>query len=318
MISVSVEGKQVTGMQVFTILLLIFSSVANGYHDEWNSKVVNSDRDGEWGEDDPRWDTEIPNWWDEENFVPPVGPVEERSKDFWMEKAQNSLKEKLSQKLNLNKAKNLVIFIGDGMGISTQMATRVYKEDVRTELSFEKFPHTGLSKTYCINYQVPDSACTANAILSGFKNNYATLGVTGEVNLRECSKQQDNSTHVDSIFKFAQDAGKATGIVTNTRVTHATPAAAYAHTSSRYWESNENTPEGCDDIAHQLIHGEVGSKFDVVMGGGRRHFLPVGATGRRTDGRNLISEYVEMQQKQQSRFVYVENRVRSCQRSIVF
>jgi alkaline phosphatase len=263
----------------------------------------------EWGADDPRWVTKIPNWWDEKNFVPPVGPVEERSKKFWIDQGQSLLKKKLSQKLNLNKAKNLVIFIGDGMGLGTLMATRSYMNDVNTQLSFENFPHTGLSKTYCINYQVPDSACTATAILSGVKSNFGTIGLSGAVNLRECLKQQDNSTHVDTIFKYAQIAGKATGVITTTRVTHATPAAAYAHTSSRYWESNENAPEGCDDIAYQLIHGEVGSKFDVVMGGGKRHFLPnTTSEGLRTDGRNLIDDF---RSKNNDRAKVVHNKVSS-------
>jgi alkaline phosphatase len=296
---------------VFSLIQISFGEFDGHKNDEWNREnhQLNSRNDDEWARDDPRWKSKIPIL-DESRFVPPLGPAEERTRSFWVNQGQNLLNQKSKQKLNLNKAKNLVIFMGDGMGISTQMAARVYKDDVRTELSFEKFPYTGLSKTYCINYQVPDSGCTANAILTGIKSNYRTLGVTGEVNLRECLKQQDNSTHVDSIFKFAQDAGKATGIVTNTRVTNATPAAAFAHAASRYWESNENTPEGCDDIAHQLIHGEVGSKFDVVMGGGRRHFLPNSTTeGLRTDGRNLISEYQSMQQLQNNRFAYVENRV---------
>lgn len=270
-------------------------------------------RDQEWTVDDPRWESKIPNWWDEEHFVPPVGPIAERSQNFWINHGQNLLEQKINQKFNLNKAKNVVIFIGDGMGLSTLMATRSYISDVQTELSFEKFPFTGLSKPYCINYQVPDSSCTSSAILTGVKNNYGTMGVNGNVNLRNCTAQRDNTTHLDSIFKHAQNAGKATGFVTTTRITHATPAASYANTASRYWESNENTPDGCRDIAYQLIHGEIGSKFDVVMGGGKRHFLPNsdGTNGWRTDNRNLINEYLEMQQSNNNRAELVTSRV-SC------
>jgi alkaline phosphatase len=264
----------------------------------------------EWSEDDPRWDTKVPNWWDEKNFVPPVGPVEERSKDFWLKQGQSLLNKKINQKLNVNKAKNLVIFIGDGMGLATLMATRSYMNDVKNELSFEKFHHTGLAKTYCINYQVPDSACTATAILAGVKSNYGTLAVDGNVNLRECDAQRDNKTHVDSIFKYAQDAGRSTGIVTTTRITHATPAAAYAHSASRYWESNENAAEGCLDIAYQLIHGEIGSRLDVAMGGGRRHFLPnINNAGLRTDNRNLIKEYLSKHTKNNLQAQVVQNKV---------
>lgn len=174
-------------------------------------------KDVEWSENDPRWTDKIPNWWDEANFVPPVGPVEERSKKFWVDQGQALLNKKVNQKLNTNKAKNLVIFIGDGMGLATLMATRSYINDVKTELSFEKFPHTGLAKTYCINYQVPDSACTGTAILTGVKTNYGTIGVSDGVNLRDCEAQQDENTHTDSIFTYAQKAGKATGVVTTTR-----------------------------------------------------------------------------------------------------
>lgn len=269
-------------------------------------------KDIEWGENDPRWETKIPNWWDEANFVPPVGPLEERSKEFWLNHGQNLLKEKVNRKLNTNKAKNLVIFIGDGMGLATIMATRSYIKDVQTQLSFEKFPNTGLAKTYCINYQIPDSSCTATAILSGVKNNYGTISLTGEVNLRDCTKQQDNSTHVDTIFKHAQDSGKSTGVVTTTRLTHATPAASYARTSSRYWESDDGVPEGCDDIAYQMIHGDVGSKLDVAMGGGRRAFLPYLTDGGiRADNKNLINEYLKIQAENNKIALLLQNKVSS-------
>lgn len=79
-------------------------------------------------------------------------------------------------------------------------------------------------QTYCVNYQVPDSSCTATAFLSGIKTNFGVLSMSANVPLRNCSAEHDETNHVDSIFKFAQDAGKATGIVTNTRITHATPA----------------------------------------------------------------------------------------------
>jgi alkaline phosphatase len=83
---------------------------------------------------------------DRPDWVPLSGPVEEQEKSFWNNKAQNTLKDKLNQKLNTNIAKNIIVFIGDGMGFSTTMASRVYMKDVNSELSFEKFPYTGHSK----------------------------------------------------------------------------------------------------------------------------------------------------------------------------
>lgn len=268
-------------------------------------------RNTQWPPNDPRWD-DIPNWWDEENFAPPNGPEQEKNQKFWIHQGQEKLKEKLSQKINMNKAKNLVIFIGDGMGISTQSATRSFLGDDSTELSFEKFPFSGLSKTYCVNYKTGDSSCTATAILGGVKINYAVLNLDARVQLRNCSAQQDESTHVDPLFfKYARDHNKSTGFVTTTRITHATVAAAYARSASRYWESN--APNGCQDIAHQMIHGDIGSSIDVILGGGRQHFIPNtttidGRAGSRIDGRNLLDEYRIVGKKQRRNFALVNSR----------
>lgn len=184
----------------FTILVVLLSF-------EQSLSQNDDSKDVEWSADDERWTNNIPNWWDENSFIPPVGPEEEKSRKFWIDRGQNSLKRKLKQKLNMNKAKNLIIFIGDGMGLGTVMAARSYIKDVNFELSFDKFPHTGLAKTYCINYQVPDSACTASAILSGVKANYGTIGVTGSVNLRECHNENSENEAI-SIFEYAQNDGE--------------------------------------------------------------------------------------------------------------
>lgn len=78
-----------------------------------------------------------------------------------------------------------------------------------------------------MNYQVPESACTATAFLSGIKTNFGVLSMSGKVEQRNCTAEFDTSNHVNSIFDYAQKAGKATGIVTNTRVTHATTAGMF-------------------------------------------------------------------------------------------
>lgn len=293
--------------KVFIICITIVVVLA---HEEFENRNI------QWEYDDPRWVSEIPNWWEPESFVPPIGPTEEKSRTFWVKQGQDFLADKIEKKLNTNKARNLVIFIGDGMGISTQMAARAYMGDDSTELSFEKFPYSGLSKTYCINYRVSDSACTATAILSGIKNNFNVLSLTGDVNIRDCKAQRNNNTHIESIFKYAQDDDRSTGFVTTTRITHATPAAVYAKSASRYWEINEGVPEGCDDIAHQLIHGDVGSKLDIILGGGRRAFFPNtfvnenNERGDRTDNRNLINEFKLKHMAQGKNASFIQNRVR--------
>lgn len=252
---------------------------------------------------------------DNPNWRPPVGPEEELEIDYWLSTGQKILQQQLAKnRLNLNVAKNIVIVIGDGLSLSTQMATRAYLGNENVELSFEKLPYAGLAKTYCVNYQVPDSSCTATAILGGVKNNYGSIAVGAKVPLRNCSAHSGTAENVDSIFKFAQDAGKRSGIVTTSRVTHATPACAYAHSAARYWENaNEILDTDCVDIAHQLVHGEVGSRLNVILGGGRREFLPRGrgavAGGTRDDGRNLINEWQRSKDELRKNNKYVENKV---------
>ena len=150
----------------------------------------------------------------------------ETQSSFWINKAQHVVKTNLELEavLNENKAKNIIFFLGDGMGLQTTAATRAYIDSEEHELTFEKFPHFGLSKTYCVDSQVADSGCSATAYLTGVKNNYRTIGLNAKVNRRDCVAGLDEKNHLESIARWAQKAGKATGFVTNTRVTHASPA----------------------------------------------------------------------------------------------
>lgn len=249
---------------------------------------------------------------DNPNWRPPVGPVNELDLNYWLSSGQKLLRDQLLTKnqLNLNVAKNVIIVIGDGLSLTTQAATRAYLGNENVQLSFEKLPYTGLAKTYCVNYQVSDSSCTATAILGGVKNNYGSVSVSAKVPLRNCSAHLA-SENVDSIFKYAQDAGKRSGIVTTSRITHATPACAYAHSAARYWENaNEILEEDCVDIASQLVHGEVGSRLNVILGGGWREFLPSNGRGIRDDARDLISEWLASKGDQGLISQFVDNRVR--------
>lgn len=81
--------------------------------------------------------TQVPN--------PHIPPMEYNS-EFWIEQAQKLLHEKVKAKFNTNKAKNIIMFLGDGMSLETLAVTRVYAGSEQHMLSFEKFPHIGLSK----------------------------------------------------------------------------------------------------------------------------------------------------------------------------
>lgn len=235
--------------------------------------------------------------------MPRVINVQEGSRTFWINKAQNNLRALLNQNRNSSStAKNVIFFLGDGMGFATTATARMHTGKEENFLSFERFPHFGMSKTYCIDRQVADSACSATAFAAGVKANYNTLGVNGNVRVGNCTINDEDS--VASITKWAQDAGKGTGIVTTTRITHATPAGFYSHVPRRSYETNEDIAERCNetnfgDIAHQLVHGEEGKGFKVILGGGRRSFRNTTAideenrAGYRTDGRDLINEWIE-------------------------
>ncbi|XP_063237764.1 membrane-bound alkaline phosphatase-like [Bacillus rossius redtenbacheri] len=233
----------------------------------------------------------------------------EKDPAYWNNKAQETVKQHLFAERIEGRAKNVILFLGDGMSIPTLTATRLYIGQKRglsgegQELSFEQFPYTGLSKTYCVDSPVADSACSATAYLCGVKANYGTLGVSARVARKDCRAQRNSSTHVTSVFQWAQDAGKATGLVTTTRVTHASPAGAYAHTANRDWESDAEVardgvdPARCPDIAQQLVRSSPGHNFEVVLGGGRRCFRPrstvdeEGRRGSRLDGADLVAEW---------------------------
>ena len=186
------------------------------------------------------------------------------------------------------RAKNVILFIGDGMGISTITAARIYEAQKRGEtgeenrLSFETFPNVALVKTYNTNAQVPDSAGTATAIHSGLKTRIGVLGIGPDAEKGVC---KDALAHpLPLLGEEVKARGLALGIVTTTRITHATPASVYSRSADRDWESDTNIPadqqgQGCKDIALQLAE----ARFDVALGGGTAMFYGKQAGGRRGD-----------------------------------
>uniref|UniRef100_A0A3B4A6W3 Alkaline phosphatase n=1 Tax=Periophthalmus magnuspinnatus TaxID=409849 RepID=A0A3B4A6W3_9GOBI len=249
--------------------------------------------------------------------------VEEEDPEYWRAQARQALKATLSRKTNTNVAKNVILFLGDGMSITTITASRILKGQLQNQsgedsvMTMDTFPSVGLIKTYSVDFQIPDSAATATAYLCGVKTNLNTLGVNAAVRNGVCKSQKGNE--VTSILKWAKDSGKSVGVVTTTRVQHATPATTYAHSASRKWYSDADLPasakrDGCTDIAAQLINN---TDIDVIIGGGRKYMTPRGtkdpeypwdflSRGKRQDGRNLIDEW---QQKKIGKVAhYVWNR----------
>ncbi|XP_053947175.1 membrane-bound alkaline phosphatase-like [Anastrepha ludens] len=236
--------------------------------------------------------------------------VHEETTEYWRDQGKQFVKEKLSAVPNKKIAKNVIMFLGDGMGITTHSAARNLLGGEEKFLAFEQFPYTGLSRTFNINQIVPDSASTATAYLCGVKAMGGTIGVGGYVDRTDCQQTSNTTNYVNSIAKWALDAGKLAGVVTTTRITHASPAGVYAHIAERDWENDSEVKSACgsdsqvQDIAYQMIHGKVGSQLSVMMGGGKREFVDTQlyATGKRSDGLNLIEVY----QNQSSKNTYVE------------
>ncbi|XP_053490693.1 intestinal-type alkaline phosphatase [Ictalurus furcatus] len=234
-------------------------------------------------------------------------PVEEEDPRFWNIKGKEALISALSLKPNVHRAKNLILFLGDGMGVSTVTAARILKGQLagkngeETLLTMDMFPHLALSKTYNVNQQMPDSAATATAYLCGVKANYGTMGLSATARRGQCSTTRGNE--VKSVLHRARAAGKSVGVVTTTRVQHASPGANYAHTADRDWYSDAEMPatavsEGCKDIAYQLVYN---TDINVILGGGRQYMLPIetadpeypSTNGGRKDKTNLINEWLK-------------------------
>ena len=218
---------------------------------------------------------------------------------YWLDGRAQLLK-RLTVVRNRHLAKNVILFIADGMGVSTLTATRIYDGQSKGQsgeentLSFGQFPHVALVKTYNSDSQVPDSAGTASAMNTGVKTRRGAINTWADQDSAEC--YGPSKRFPASIAELAEQAGLATGIVSTARVTHATPAAVFGHSPSRGWESDANLSEqaksaGCKDLAQQLIEFEHGNGIDVVLGGGRRHFLQKDNEGTRLDGRDLIQEW---------------------------
>jgi alkaline phosphatase len=241
----------------------------------------------------------------------------------WYSAAQTKLTTKTTQAqaVKSTKAKNVILFVGDGMGISTLTAARILQGQRNNQLgeegylSFEQFPYSAQIKTYNVDAQTPDSAGTMTAMISGVKTDVGVIGVDEDIERGECSTVAGNE--LLTATELAEIKGLATGIISTARITHATPAATYAKSADRNWEDISDMPEaavnaGCEDIASQLVNFEknlearfIGTDvdgLDFVMGGGRRHFLPKDASansndamsaveGDRTDERNLVTEW---------------------------
>ncbi|MDY0035341.1 MAG: alkaline phosphatase [Zoogloea oleivorans] len=195
-------------------------------------------------------------------------------------------------------ATNVIFFLGDGMGPTTVTASRIYKYGEAGQLTMESLKRTARIKTYSLDGQTTDSAPSMAAYMTGVKMRNEVISMSAETVARDSANKSytsgadstcpaGNGSAVTTLLELAKKAGKSVGAVTTTTVTHATPAATYAHICNR---NGENA------IAAQAVPGgagynsALGNGVDVLLGGGTDHFLPTSLGGKRTDGRDLTAE----------------------------
>lgn len=234
--------------------------------------------------------------------APPVPAQESASGDESWQRARAELDRRLATAPRPGEARNVILFIADGMSIPTITAARIFQGEAAGDgethtLSFEAFPDTALVRTYNADAQVADSASTATALVTGLKTRSGAVSVAADQFLDACA---EDAALPATLAEHAERRGMATGIVSTARLTHATPATMYAHSLIRSWEADtdiapEGVAAGCVDIAAQLLAFDEGDGIDVAMGGGRTRFLPEAEGGVRGDGRNLIAEWQAQQ-----------------------
>jgi len=210
-------------------------------------------------------------------------------------------------------ARNVILFVGDGMGVSTVTAARIMEGQFlggtgeEHTLSFEHFPSVALSKTYATNQQIGESAATMTAMATGVKTKAGLISVNQHAYRSDCNSQEGNE--LLTFLELAEVRGLSTGVVTTARITHATAAANYAHSIERNFEDDGDSnrvsnASNCSDIARQLVEfpaNHPGSDgLEVALGGGRRSFLPrtlmdpeYETSGERQDERDLTEEWLE-------------------------
>ncbi|NVE01472.1 alkaline phosphatase [Massilia sp. BJB1822] len=197
-------------------------------------------------------------------------------------------------------AKNIIFFLGDGMGPATVTASRIFKYGEAGSLTMDTLERTARIKTFSNDAQTTDSAPSMAAYMTGVKMNNEVISMSAETVATDPGKDANGNLGVNNcaatngkpavtILELAKAKGKAVGSVTTTELTHATPAATFSHICNRnaqYAIAAQVVPGGAG------YNSALGDGVDVLMGGGRNHFTPFDATnkGGRADGRDLLAE----------------------------
>src|SRR5262249_54379439 len=182
------------------------------------------------------------------------------------------------------RAKNVILLIGDGMGVAHRTAGRVLAKGytqgkANGTMAMDRLPYNGLLMTSSMNSLITDSAPGAHNYSTGNKTNNGMEGV-----FPDNTAAEDDNPRLEHLSEFiGRQFGKVTGVVTDAFLTDATPAAFLAHTQNR---GNGTL------VASQYVEAIANANLKVLMGGGGYHFIPKSQAGsRRTDERNIIDEF---------------------------
>ncbi|MFC0254323.1 alkaline phosphatase [Massilia consociata] len=199
------------------------------------------------------------------------------------------------------RAKNVIFFLGDGMGLNTLTAARIFHAGEEGQLTIDRLPESAFVKTFSNDAMVTDSAASMAAYMTGVKHNNGVVSMSagtrsvspgkdanGNNLVDRCTDGGENGSPATTLLELAKRRGMATGVVTNTSVTDATPASTYGHACHRKLET---------DLAAALVPGGAGFNaalgprgIDVMFGGGAQFFTPYTRGGKRADGRDLLAE----------------------------
>ncbi|WP_242035178.1 alkaline phosphatase [Mesobacillus harenae] len=160
--------------------------------------------------------------------------------------------------------KNVIVMVGDGMGIGQLEVARLLEHGRDGRLFMESLENVALMHTYSANNNVTDSGAAGTAIATGTKTNNESIGVDAEGN------------EVKSMLDAFQARGKKVGVISNNTVTDATPAAFTASVANRW--------SGQEEVARQMLAAE----YDVLLGGGASYFGP-----KKQNGVDLVAEFQE-------------------------
>jgi alkaline phosphatase len=166
----------------------------------------------------------------------------------------------------IQKPFGIILFIGEGLTPHRLAATRAYLGGADGRLSVDGMPRVALMTNYSNDFAAPDQAAAATALATGVKANNRALSI------------DPANKPLTTIIELAHARGRATGLITNTRLSDATNAAFYTH---------RGNPDDRDEIAREFAEG---NKIDIAMGGGLAEFLPEAKGGERSDGRDLLLE----------------------------